>query len=107
MKKSIAARRSASVKALMEIKDVTAEDAARIREIWFNVASRRGARGQIEAILRTYGIEYLGVHKRSHEHVYYANGGDTYDTTVLFIGPRLAVGCWGDLVERNMILGES
>lgn len=103
MKKTIAARRCASVKALMEIKDVTREDAQRIREIWFNEPIRRKARNEIDAILRTFGIEPIGVHKRLRLHVYYANAGDTYSTTALFIGPRLAVGCWGDLVERNLV----
>lgn len=101
-------RTAASIKSLMQIKDVTEEDAKAIRAIWH--ASWRGgennkvtARERIDAILRTCGVEWLGVHKRLGKAVYYCNAGDTYATTVIFIGGRLVVGCWGDLVERNMV----
>lgn len=96
-------RTAASIKSLMEIKDVTEEDAKAIRNIWKNDPIKRRAREDIDRILRTSGVEYLGVHKRSGEAVNYCNAGDTYATTVLFIGPRLIVGCWGDLVETNNI----
>jgi hypothetical protein len=90
----------------MEIKDVTEEDAKAIRNIWKNDLVTRRAREDIDAILRTSGVEYLGVHKRSGKHVYYCNAGDTYATTVLFVGPRLRVGCWGDLMESDSIRTE-
>jgi hypothetical protein len=96
-------RRCASVKALMEIKDVTREDALRIRHVWRTINERHYAARAIDAILRTHGVEYLGRHKRSHESVSYCNAGDTYATTVVFVGPVMHVGCWGDLVERNLI----
>ena len=96
-------RTATSISRLMQIKDVSKEDAERIRWIWHNVQGRRHARDQIDAILRTFGVEFLGVHKRSKEDVYYCNAGDTYATTVMFIGPRLIVGCWGDLVEANAV----
>ena len=105
MKYSIKMRRCASVKNLMTIKDVTQEDAQEIRRIWKTVTNRGEARENIDKILRTYGVEYLGQHKRSGEHVYYCNAGDTYAGTILFKGLRMFVGYWGDLVEKNLIHG--
>lgn len=96
-------RRAASVERLMEIKDVTEEDAKAIRRLWHNDPITRKVREKIDAILRTSGVEYMGEHKRSGHHVYYCNAGDPYATTVLFIGPRLVVGCWGDLAEANAV----
>ena len=96
-------RTAASIKNLMQIKDVTEEDAKSIRRIWRNDWKMSRARADIDAILRTSGVEFLGVHKRTGLDVYYCNAGDTYATTVLFIGPRLIVGCWGDLVETNAV----
>lgn len=97
-------RTCAGVKALMEIKDVTAEDARAIRYAWkTRLASRFEARDEVDRILRTCGVEFLGFDKRSGRSVYYCNAGDTYATTVIFHGPRMTVGCWGDLVERNRV----
>jgi hypothetical protein len=96
-------RTAASIARLMEIKDVTEEDAKAIRRLWHNEPITRKVREQIDQILRTSGVEYLGEHKRSGHNVYYCNAGDTYATTVLFIGPRLVVGCWGDLAERDAV----
>lgn len=105
-------RTAASIKSLMQIKDVTEEDAKAIRAIWHaswksNTGGMTEARERIDAILRTSGVEWLGVHKRAGKSVYYCNAGDTYATTVLFIGHRLIVGCWGDLAEAlNHIMDE-
>ena len=96
-------RRAASIKALMTIKDVTKEDAQAIRHAWQTISGRQEAREAIDTILRTHGVEYLGKHKRTWDSVYYCNAGDTYAGTVLFHGLRMFVGCWGDLVERNII----
>lgn len=116
---------AASVKALLQIKDVTTEDAKLIRKVWkmdseklrelefpgihehevYKWKNRELKRYLVDSILNTYGVEYLGYHKRNKEHVYYCNAGDTYSVTVLFIGSRLVVGCWGDLVERGLIEG--
>lgn len=98
-------RTAASIKSLMQIKDVTEEDAKAIRAIWRELPSESSfdKANKIDAILRTYGVEFLGQHRRTGAGVYYCNAGDTYATTVLFIGPRLVVGCWGDLVERNAV----
>ena len=100
---SIALRKSSSIKTLMRIKDVSKEDAIEIKRIWATVLNRQEAREAIDKVLRTYGVEHLGWHKRKGEHVHYCNAGDTYSTTVLFCGLSLTVGCWGDLVERNLI----
>lgn len=103
MQHHVSMRKPASAKALQEIKDVTPQDAEKIRTIWRTVGNRQAAREEINAILCTHGVEYLGTHKRTGAHVYYCNAGDTYATTVLFAGLRMFVGCWGDLVEKNLI----
>lgn len=116
---------AASVKALTRIKDVTPEIAKAIREVWKTdkasviyaaspqtkdwrvngciVGFRELKRHAINCILDTYGVEYLGRYKPSGASVYYCNAGDAYATTVLFIGHRLIVACWADLVEKNQI----
>lgn len=96
-------RTAASIKSLMQIKDVTEEDAKAIRRIWHNDPMKKRAMGDIDAILRTEGVEYLGLHKRSGYNVYFCNGGDTYATTILFIGPRLVVGDIGSLMESGVV----
>ena len=57
----------------------------------------------IDSILCTSGVEYLGRYKPSGDHVDYCNTGDSYAPTIIFIGNRLIVGCWEDMVERNQI----
>ena len=96
-------RRAASIKALMYIKDMTEGDAKTIRALWHHSRYRGNARTAVDAVLRTYGVEYLGRNKRTNDEVYYCNAGDTYSTTVLFVGPHLRVGCWGDLIERGTV----
>ena len=120
---------AASVKTLQTIKDVTPEDARLIRRIWKarslaeldrilkgptlaadtyarpdGVAMLRDEKmAAVDRVLNTHGVEYLGRMKRTGAHVDYCNAGDPYATTVLFIGDRLAVGCWGDLVEAGRV----
>lgn len=103
MKYNISMRKCASVKNLMTLKDVTQEDAENIRKVWQTVTNRREAREQIDKILRTYGVEYLGQHRRTGEHIYYCNAGDSYAGTIIFSGLHMRVGCWADLVEKNLI----
>lgn len=103
MQYHVSMRVAPSVKALMTIKDVTKEDAETIRKVWKTVGNRKDARAQIDAILRTHGVEYLGHHKLTGHHIYYANAGDAYAPTVLFAGLRAYVGCWADLVEAGKI----
>lgn len=102
--KTIPARRAANVAALMQIKDVTKEDALKIRHIWKTTKSRQEAREEIDKVLRTYGVEYLGQHRRTGREVYYCNTGESYATTVVFIGPSLYVNCWADYAEKNLVV---
>lgn len=94
---------AASVATLCEIKDVTPEDAKHIRNLWYRPIRAEARRKQIDEVLRTCGVEFLGIHRRTGQDVYYCNAGDSYATTVIFHGDRLYVGCTGDLVERNQI----
>ena len=121
-------RVAASIKALTQIKDVDAAQAKRIRAIWHavrmddllalypnrraeiidrlnvpGVKYRQVSRVLVEEKLGTCGLEYLGQHKRTGKHIYYCNTGDTYAATILFVEGRMYVGCWGDLVEKNLI----
>jgi hypothetical protein len=107
---TVTTRTAASIKALMTIKDMTQEDAKKIRELWLCKGvrapykfSRGTAREGIDAILKTYGVEFLGFHKRTGDSVYYCNAGDSYATTILFHGHRLIVSSWGDLMEANKV----
>jgi hypothetical protein len=103
MQHSIKMRRTASVNALMGIKDVTKSDAEEIRKIWKTVLNRKEAREKIDAILKTYGVEFLGQNKRSGNYIYYCNAGDSYAPTVIFHGLSMSVGCCGDIVERGIV----
>jgi hypothetical protein len=96
-------RTAASVARLQEIKDVTEEEAERIRFVWKNTAKRQDAREEIDSILRTCGVELLGAHTSDGAAVHYCNAGDTYATTVLFHQHHLTVGCIGDFVERKLV----
>lgn len=109
---------AANVARLCEIKDVTEEDAALIRAVWKSFTWQQlrrvvpkdkahligdrftdSRRAVIDAILGTCGVELLGIRTRSPVNVYYCNGGDTYATTILFLGDQLVVGCVGDYAE--------
>lgn len=114
-----------SIKRLMEIKDVTEEDAKLIRAVWKNeniheiIALYADAEALwkqntkmgllrlkylcVDKIIRTYGVEFLGMLKRTTEDVYYCNTGDTYAATAVFIGSRLVVNCWGHYAEKNLL----
>ena len=99
----IASRKLASVKALCQLKDVTPELAEEIRHAWRTIPKRSEAREAVDRLFRSYGVEYLGVHKRSNFDVHYCNAGDAYAPTILFIGLRMVVGTWADLVERRAV----
>lgn len=117
---------AASVARLMQIKDVTEEDAKLIRAIWkapnkqaiadlypdiyeverafYHPPKLRATKHHcIDQILNTSGVEFLGRDKRSGSDVYYCNAGDSYATTVVFAGHRLWVGGWADWVEAGRI----
>lgn len=99
----IPTRIAPSIDKLMEIKDVTEEQATLIRHIWHTVGNRPEARQRIDGVLNTHGVEYLGYHRQRGIGVYYCNAGDTYATTVVFLGPVMRVACWGDYAERSDI----
>lgn len=118
-------RTAASIKSLESLQGVDRDLAKRIRAVWRGdlAAVRKaypeadqlraqyyhppGARefrmAVINRLFGTYDVGFLGEHKRNREEVFYCDAGDPYTGTILFIGPRLVVGCWGDLVERNLI----
>jgi hypothetical protein len=95
--------RSASVKRLMQIKDVTPEIAKKVKTIWVMSKSRDKAMSTIDRLIGTYGVESLGQSKRTGQSIDYCQASDSYDTTILFCGDNLTVGCWGDLVEHNAV----
>lgn len=93
--------RCPSVKTLLQIKDVTPEDATQIRSIMrkyhFTNALRR-----IDAILQTCGVEHL-IHRNNRLCVSYCNNGDSYAPTVCYnleTGSYSVKG-WADWVEAN------
>jgi hypothetical protein len=119
-------RTCASFTALQSIKDVGPKQAHLVRKIWRKMTreqlieqfphvadyvrqchnppdTRQLRRMAVDHTIGTYGVEYLGTSRRTGEHIEYCNSGDTYDTTILFFGPHLRVGCWGDLVERGSV----
>lgn len=100
---SLADRKCASVKTLQSIKDVTQEDAEAIRQAWKTIKNRQEAREAVDRIINTHGVEFLGIDKRSGASVYYCNAGDSYATTVCFVGLRMVVCCWADFVENDKV----
>lgn len=114
-----------SIKSLMEIKDLTIDDAKLIRHVWRDakksellfLAEKYGIKlhhGYVECyeylrqliidkIGNFYGLEYLGVHKRSGNEIAYCNAGDAYAATIVFNGLAMRVNCWGDYVEKELI----
>lgn len=94
-----------SIKTLMQIKDVTREDATAIRAIM--AGPGKDANGatrlqRIDAVLRTFGVEHTPRgHNKKSPAIHFCNTGDTYATTVMKVRGRFVVGCWGDIVERG------
>lgn len=60
-------------------------------------------RKAINLLAETHGVELLGIHKRSGQLAYYLNAGDTYATTIIFIGGRMTIGSWGDAIESGTV----
>jgi hypothetical protein len=96
-------RTAASIKSLTQIKDVTPEMAKQVRNVWKNMRGRIDAQNEINKLIDTHGVEFLGFHKRTGCPIYYCNAGDGYTGTVMFAQNRMYVGCWADLVERNLV----
>lgn len=93
-----------SIKAIMQIKDVSADDARAIRAIMAGPGKVEGETRmqRIDKILLTHGVEHIGPGKGAKSPaITYCNAGDPYATTILKINGRFRVGCWGDIVERG------
>lgn len=94
-----------SIKTLMTIKDVTREDAIEIRRIMATTGRDglgRTRLQQIDALLSTFGVEYVGKGRNAKSPAfYYCNTGDIYAETVVKIRGRFIVSSWGDIVERG------
>jgi hypothetical protein len=90
-----------SITTLQRIKDVTPEDAERIRHVMrkYHFAN---AMQRIDSIINTCGVEYL-TDKNGRLRVAYCNAGDTYATTVCYNleTSSYSVRCWGDWVEAH------
>lgn len=126
-------RRAAATHNITQIKDVTDADAKRVRAIWKAVKTddllalypdkraemldriieaktsrryRQLQRELINDVIGTCGVEHLGYDRRANRHIYYCNAGDTYATTICFVGDSLVVRCWGDYAERGTLATE-
>lgn len=94
-----------SVKTLMQIKDVTKEDAQAIRAVM--AGPKRDDNGQsrmqhIDKILNTCGVEYVPCGQGANSPpFYYCNTGDSYAATVVKMRGKFRVTSWGDIVERG------
>ena len=73
------------------------------RDFYTRPTLRECKRDAIDRLIGTYGVEYLGVSRKTGEDVYYCNAGDGYAATVIFSGSTLRVGCWADMVERGSV----
>lgn len=115
-------RSCARANSLMQIKDVTEEDAKLIRFIWVEAKNKEqvflrmpdklktayhertkdhsGAfrKEAIDLLIGTAGIER---HEGKLRTFYYCNAGDIYAPTVIFIGQALRVGCFADFEKGS------
>ena len=83
-----------------ELFDTTQRDGARLR------AFGDHKRELVNRLGGFHGVEYLGMHRRTDKEVRYCNAGEPYAPTLCFMGRRLFVACWGDLVERRTVQKE-
>ena len=114
-----------SIKTLQTIKDVTLEDARKVRAILecksvdavteLSESADRYVRQcynkpplqtvkltAADSILRTFGVEYISRGRGAKSpSIEYCNTGDTYASTLMWTRGRYIVGCWGDIVERG------
>lgn len=114
-----------SVKRLQAIKDVTPAIARQIRQImrrevpipcggcglpdaayacrfYHDGRCRPSRLKAIDRLIGTFGVEYQAAgHNAKSPAFHYCNAGDTYDTTILKVGDRFVVGCWGDIIEHG------
>jgi hypothetical protein len=114
-----------SIRTLMQIKDVTREDAVKVRAIlklknvdavtsvsdvaleyvrscYHRPPLHMAKLTAIDAVIGTYGVEGIGRgHNLKSPSIEYCNAGDAYATTLLWVGGRYRVGDWGSIVERG------
>jgi hypothetical protein len=114
-----------SIKSIMQIKDVTIEQAKQVRAVLelesidavtkVNNAALKYVQTcynrpplqmvkltAIDTILQTYGVE--GVprgHGANSPGFDYCNTGDSYASTIIWINGRYRVANWGDIAERG------
>ena len=101
----------ARIEQMMDRLGLSEKQAQEIHGIWtgkrwnrFSFAREPAiAHKRINAVLGTSGVEYLGAYYRDSSDVHYCNAGDTYRDTIIFIGDRLIVGAWGDMIEQHHI----
>jgi hypothetical protein len=119
-------KRAPTIKRLCaELKDITTETAKAIRHIWckashtelLKIGAERGITTHhgyvedwryfraliIDSITQSYGVEFLGIHRRTGQDVNYLNAGDTYAPTLVFQGDSMRIACCGDYVESNLV----
>ncbi len=114
---------AASIKTLMELKDIDQALAKRIRFLWKEITEK----DLIERLIKTgfhvgptlnvdygqmwvingevsyHGVEFLGWNHGGEE-VHYLNAGDAYTPTIIFIGDsRLIVKDYGSLIESKYL----
>lgn len=117
---------ASAVANLIQLKDVNVDTAKTVRAIWkaeshsalsqayvdlyevekaFHTTLKLRAlkRYCINQLLGYHGVEYLGIMKRTSEHVHYCNAGDAYTDTIVFVGDRLVVGNWGGYIEARLV----
>lgn len=79
-------------------------DGATLKAIWADTEMlERDKMELINQLGEYHGVEFLGNMKRDNAPVYYCNAGDTYAATIVFIGTRMTVTTWGDLVEGGHV----
>ncbi len=118
---------AASIKTLCELKDITPELAKQIRHIWKHARSSEIADGLrnngvslhhgyvynknfarmllINAIAGFHGVEFLGTNRHGSD-IDFLNSGETYASTLFFVGQRMFVSTMGDLIEHGYVRKE-
>lgn len=99
-----------SVKTIAERLAVPVDKAKRVREIMegyealypFGDVAPRRTLDRISNVIGGFGHEFIpsGSNAKSPA-IHYANMGDTYAATVLFVRGSFQIGSWGDIVERG------
>ena len=54
------------------------------------------------SVLKGYGVENAPCRKKPELSFSYVNMGDAYTMTVLLFKGKIRIGCWADIVDKNM-----